>query len=258
MFFLCSSPRHSRPPSLCPLLSARSLASLDMLSKNDVVLLYATGTSVSAAGSRPDALPVGVSVTGEPTTASFTRSCLLNFAFDEAKSKSASGTSTFAGRGPRARPPRVFGPVRVAFTRISLTLLVRLSIALPPAGWPAVGDSNLAIATATAALAACVASRRAATVAAAEFGWSLGPLALPACPGGNVLAVRATGKGTAGKIWVGREPFGPVGTDLPVSGAVVDGPPEASDAAVALTSAAVGFDSTGGGGAFAKPCWPVA
>lgn len=47
--------------------------------------------------------PTGVSVKGEPETASLTSPCLLNLALEDAKSKSDAGTSTFVGRGPRLR-----------------------------------------------------------------------------------------------------------------------------------------------------------
>src|SRR3569833_153046 len=134
MFFRCSSPRHSRPPGFWPPFSALSLDSLEMLSKNDRDLLYASaGTAVLVLSLAPSRDPLGASPSGEPAMASLTRSSLLNFALADSKSKSAAGTSTLPGRPPRPRPPRVAEPpaLAAAFTRISFTFLVRLSIGLP-------------------------------------------------------------------------------------------------------------------------------
>jgi hypothetical protein len=95
--------------------------------------------------------------------ASLTKSCLLNLALDDAKSKSVSGTSTFAlvfRAPPRPRPlpgakppvdPGCLGARIGSFVLISLTFLVKLSMAFPLA-WLRAG--SLAIAAATAAVAA--------------------------------------------------------------------------------------------------------
>lgn len=140
-----------------------------MLSKKDLDLLYATaglplGTSTSAAC---EASSSGCSVNGDPAIASLAISSRLNLALDWAKSKSESGTSTFwpPGRPPRPRP-RPAGVPLPALTLISLTLFVRLSIALPPL------LPSCAIAAATAARAAFVASSTllgAATTVALTF-----------------------------------------------------------------------------------------
>lgn len=119
--------------------------------------------------------------------ASLTRSCLLNLAFAEAKSKSVSGTSTL-GAGLRAPPlpprpllanpafwlPGCLGARTGSFTLISLTFLVRLSIPLPFI-CPPVG--SFAIAAATAAVAACVASLK---LAAGSTGLAVGTEAFAA------------------------------------------------------------------------------
>jgi hypothetical protein len=93
------------------------------------------------------------------------------------------------------------------------------------------------MATATAALAACVASRSAADVAAADAEAAAGVDA--GCP---TLEVSAVGSGTAGIICVPLPPFGPVGAADPA------GPLVFRDAAVSLTSCTLGLVETGGGG----------
>ena len=156
-----------------------------MLSQKDVDLLYpATGASGSVGEATGPS-----SARGDPAIASFTRSCLLNLAFADSKSKSTSGTSTFwfvCLAPPRPRPPLpganplppalpgCLGARIGSLVLISLTFLVRLSMGVPfacPAG------GNLAIAAATAAVAAWVASLKFAGV-----GWAAGGVAtLPGC-----------------------------------------------------------------------------
>jgi len=112
----------------------------------------------------------------------------------------------------------------------------------------------LAIATATAALAACVASRSAAAVEAALCS----PTGFEGV--GVTFDVSASGRGTAGRIWVGRLLLGPVGIAFAACWEAADAALFVRLAAVALTSSAEGFESTGGGGAFAPAgclgaCW---
>lgn len=128
---------------------------------------------------------------------------------------------------------------------MSPTLLVRLSIVFPLVGGAAPGSCNAAMAVATAALAARVASRRAA---AAVFGSAAGFVAEDwAC--GWFLEVSAVGRGTAGRICPGRVILGPVGIALGACCAIGAGAALGSAAAAALTSPRLGFDSTGGVGA---------
>lgn len=167
-----------------------------------------------------------------PAPASLAICSLLNLALDWAKSKSESGTSTFAAppcRTPRPRP-RPLGALLLAFTRISLTFFVKLSMAVLPL------PSSCAIAKATAALAALVAS---STLLGAVLD---GPLALalaglPVFGSWNGFAVDPV-RGSAG---VGRV------LRLVAAGAGTD--PFFKLVATAFTSSAEGLDSTGGFGA---------
>lgn len=152
-----SSVRNSRPRPAPP--SSRSFSSDEMLSKKEVALLYvavalaplAAGMTTSASDADTEAgvpllvlVPVagpdaavplmgpwvaavdreeggGAGPSGEPVAvASFARSCLLNLALEEAKSKSVLGTSTaFAPNAPllwlfrrRPAPPPPAAPSR--------------------------------------------------------------------------------------------------------------------------------------------------
>jgi hypothetical protein len=153
-----------------------------MLSKNDADLLYvATGiitfsVSLLVPSGEVAEDPFVAGMSAEPlmgdteAMASLTRSCLLNFAFADSKSKSVAGTSTFLlceWLLPLNPPlPPLCVPVwlfvagcrdgrALSLVLISLTFFVRLSTASFPvcAFWPGAGG-NLAIAAATAAVAA--------------------------------------------------------------------------------------------------------
>lgn len=103
MFFLLSSVLNSWPRLLAA--SSRSFNSLEMLSKKLELLLYAEGGMTISSLSPPFPWPLEIasavgateaSPSGEPDAiASFTKSCLLNFALDDSKSKSVVGTSIF-------------------------------------------------------------------------------------------------------------------------------------------------------------------
>ena len=222
-----------------------------MLSKNDLVLLYAGGGSAGSASGVSAVRPFGTSPRGDPLAiASLTTSSLLNFALDVAKSKSESGTSTLAcpGRPPRPRP-RWTGPPRtaLAFTLISFTLLVKLSMTLPLGAGAPDAALRFAMATATAALAASVASRSEAALPAvvALLTVAVTVVSVDAWPALGCAAI-----GTAG-AW--RLFLGPVGAVLGASVALAL-PLPPSDAAVALTSSIEGLESTGGVGATAAIC----
>lgn len=136
-------------------------------------------------------------------------------------------------------------PDRAAFMVISLTFLVKLSMAGTLAGWaPLTGAAGV---PSSFAIAWAIAAAATAALAFAAASWSD-----PAAAGFAVdvscgfLAVEAVGRGTAGVILV--RPLGPVGICLGTLG----GPPGfcvSSKAAATLTSSAEGLDSTGGVGA---------
>ena len=164
-----------------------------MLSKNEADLLYPLVGTEDSVG---DVALGGVSPIGDPAMASFTKSSLLNFAFDDSKSKSVVGTS-FAGAprdcppplAPRPlvwvkpAPPGCLGARIGSVVLISLTFLVKLSTAFPfvcPAG------GNFAIAAATAAVAACVAAAILAVVS--STGLAAGTMLPDWVRGGDLLA----------------------------------------------------------------------
>jgi hypothetical protein len=167
-------------------------------------------------------------------------SCLLNFALDDSKSKSVVGTSIFGCWGWPPRPPRPplcprNAPVpcgrgwRFCCSRIPSTFCARLLRGSAAGGWLRFWTLSLAMASATAAVASCVAF---CCWAALEEGccW-----AARAC--GTVLGTRGLGMGTAGMI---RPPRCP---PWPLCACCVGGCGGASAAATP------GLESTGGGGA---------
>jgi hypothetical protein len=168
--------------------------------------------------------------------ASFTKSCLLNFALELSKSKSSLGSSTVLA-GPSRLPPRgapLPRPPRPRFvpscTLIWLTFCVMLST-------PSLLEfrfASLAMAAATAAVAASVEDFCAGCTGTFDVACaSAGAGVVGFC---ERLAAPGFGNGTATRLFV----FAAAG--LPVGARVCDA------AGGAAATSAVGFESVGGGG----------
>jgi hypothetical protein len=179
-----------------------------------------------------------VSPIGDPVAiASLTKSCLLNLALEDSKSKSVVGTSIFGCWGCPPRPPRPPLPPRKApvpcgrgwrlcCSRIPSTFCARLLRGSVAGAGPLFWTLSLAMASATAAVASCVAFCCCAAVTAGG------------CDCGTVLVARGLGIGTAGMI---RPPFCPPCALAPCCAGCACGG--------ASADATSGFELTGGGGA---------